>query len=375
MTSSALNQFSNLPPRETAGSSSSNRFDYQKNWSICHFLELHEDGQNYLVVFDHHEDIVVFNHGRTPDSACFYQVKSKKSGKWTIANLAKCTNKDHESSILRKLYKNYENFPDFTVKLAFISNQGLSTKDNKSGKKAVFSELCFSEMHADEKSICAYALEAENKSHSNLSGLNLFEFERTLLTIEDHVNQTKGKLSDFFEKQFPYETVNIGLAYRAVFDEVRRKTNFENTGVRSHSLIKEKSLSKEEFDNMLAVMVGQRSNAQLWSDACSILLNEGCNGLTLKNIRKAWNQVLVDEMNSSNEQFIDVSELVQSTVNIAAQSGNSTIISLAAEIVEKLDPAESAVFDTVKIAAMICREITRNEPLQEISSESEEQKP
>lgn len=375
VTTDILNQFSALPPRETAGSSSSNRFDFQKNWSICHFLELHEDGQDYLVVFDHHEDIVVFNHGAVPDSACFYQVKSKKSGNWTIASLAKCNGEDHDSSILRKLYTNYERFPGFTVKLALISNQRLSAKDKNSGKKSVVSNLCFDDIHVDEKAICSHALERKNKSHSDLSGLKLFEFERTLLTIDDHIAQTKGKLAEFFESLFPTETIKIGLAYRAIFDEVRRKTNFEITGSPQHSAIALKSLSKDEFNEMLAVMIGQRSNAQLWSDASQILLNEGCNGLVLKGIRNAWNQVIIDEMDSNNEQFQKVSKLVRSIVDRKAGSSSTTILSLADEITEELSVAETRLFDAVKISAMICREVTKNEPIQKINSETEEQEP
>ncbi|MDF3918653.1 dsDNA nuclease domain-containing protein [Salinicola salarius] len=366
MTSDILTQFSALPPRETAGSSSSNRFDYQKNWSICHFLELHQDGKDYLVVFDHHEDTVVFDHRTTPDSACFYQVKSKKSGSWTIARLAKCKGEDHESSILRKIYSNYECFPEFAVRLAFISNQGISTKDRRSGKKVVVSRLRFDEMHLDEKTICSSALESKHKSYSDLSGLRLFEFERTLLTIEDHVAQTKGKLSEFFENLFPTETINIGLAYKTIFDEVRRKTNFEHAESAGHYPIVNKSLSKDRFNEMLSVMVGQRSNGQRWSDASQILLNEGCNGLALKGIKNAWNQIIIEEMDSGNEQFQEFSKLVRSVVESKTGSGDVTIIALAKEIREELSTTESWLFDVSKIAAMICREVTKDEQLQEV---------
>lgn len=372
MTSHALDQFSSLPPRETSGSSSSNRFDYQKNWSICHFLELHQDGKDYLVVFDHHEDIVVFNHGTAPDSACFYQVKSKNSGNWTIASLAKCKGDDHESSILRKLYSNYERFPEFTLKLAFISNQRLSVKDKESGKKSIVSSSCFDDMHNDDKSACSNALEAKRKKFSNLSGLKLFEFERTLLTVDDHVNQTKGKISDFFEHQFPTETVNVGLAYRVIFDEVRRKTNFEHTESLPKNVLEQKSLSRKQFQSMLAVMVGQRSNAERWVDASQILLNEGCNGLSLRSIRNAWNQQIIYEMDSSNEQFLAVFEIVKSKVDGEDFDSGTTILSLANKIFGNLEPTESEVFDTAAVAAMICREVTRNEPLQEASAKPEE---
>lgn len=227
-------------------------------------------------------------------------------------------------------------------------------------------------MHNDDKSACSNALEAKRKKFSNLSGLKLFEFERTLLTVDDHVNQTKGKISDFFEHQFPAETVNVGLAYRVIFDEVRRKTNFEHTESLPKNVLEQKSLSRKQFQSMLAVMVGQRSNAERWVDASQILLNEGCNGLSLRSIRNAWNQQIIYEMDSSNEQFLAVFEIVKSKVDGEDFDSGTTILSLANKIFGNLEPTESEVFDTAAVAAMICREVTRNEPLQEASAKPEE---
>jgi hypothetical protein len=370
-----LSQFSEIAPRETAGARSSNRFDYQKNWSICHFLELHQDDQDYLIVFDHHEDIVVFNHSISPDSACFYQVKSKKSGNWTIYSLAKCKEGDHDSSILRKLYMNFENFPNFTLKMAFVSNQGLNAKNKISGKRSVVKYLRFHGMHINDKKVCANALEKKNKSFSNLSGLKLFEFQCTPLALEDHAAHTKGRLTEFFEDQFPAETINIALAYRTIFDEVKRKTNFENSAHSQLDVIKEKSLSKREFNGMLAVIVNQRGNAERWSDAHQILLKEDCNSLKLMKIRDAWNRAIIDEMDPRNEQFLKVSRAVRLKIENEHGNDSVTILSLSKAIVEELGTTERVLFDVHRVAAMVCREVTKNESLQEANSGVEGQEP
>ena len=373
MTSDVLSQFSSFKPRETAGSSSSNRFDYQKNWSICHFLNLHETGKDFLIIFDHHEDIVTFNHSLKPDSACFYQIKSKKSGSWTVSSLAKCKDGQHDSSILRKLYTNYENFSGFAIKLAFISNQFLSIKDKGSGKKSLVSYHCFEHMHVDEKEKFSRSIEKKEKQFSDLFGLNLFEFEKSSLVLEDHVVHTKGRLAEFFENNFPSETINIGLAYKTIFDEVKRKTNFEHMDHPQDNVLTRKGLSKQRFDEMLTTIVGQRSNSELWVEASQMLLAEKCNALMLKGIKKAWDKVLVDEMNAANETFQKISRTVRIAVQEECGSQNITICSLAGLIISRLDETEKQLFDTLRIIAMICREVTRNEPLQEACEESEEQ--
>lgn len=43
---------------ELSGAVSSDAFDYQKDWAICKLIELHEQGSDYAVVFEYHEEII-----------------------------------------------------------------------------------------------------------------------------------------------------------------------------------------------------------------------------------------------------------------------------------------------------------------------------
>ena len=42
---------------DLSGAMASDRFTYQHTWALCHLLELHISGQDYVVIFDHHEDV------------------------------------------------------------------------------------------------------------------------------------------------------------------------------------------------------------------------------------------------------------------------------------------------------------------------------
>jgi hypothetical protein len=44
-------------PRDTSGSLAADRFEYQRNWALCELLRLHATGNDYVVTFDHHEDV------------------------------------------------------------------------------------------------------------------------------------------------------------------------------------------------------------------------------------------------------------------------------------------------------------------------------
>lgn len=86
-------------PRENAGARDSNRFDYQKNWTIVKLMELHTTGQDYLLAFEFHEDIAVFNSSADPTQVDFYQVKTNKDPQWKLTDFAK-TKKGKDDLIL-----------------------------------------------------------------------------------------------------------------------------------------------------------------------------------------------------------------------------------------------------------------------------------
>ena len=60
-TKTAVQQMIELAPDDNSGSSSSNRFAYQKNWALYKMLELEQLGRDYMIVMDYHEDVVIID--------------------------------------------------------------------------------------------------------------------------------------------------------------------------------------------------------------------------------------------------------------------------------------------------------------------------
>jgi hypothetical protein len=69
--------FLTVTPRENAGARSSDRSDYQKDWALCQLLRLHGSGSDYLIVFDLHDDILIFDSEANPTLISFYQSKRR----------------------------------------------------------------------------------------------------------------------------------------------------------------------------------------------------------------------------------------------------------------------------------------------------------
>jgi len=92
---SSLGQLASIQPRENAGASSSNRFEYQINWGLHRLLQLEDeedmkndkDDDGYVMILDYHDDIVVCNSDSGKDYIDFYQIKTRKNSNWGIRNL------------------------------------------------------------------------------------------------------------------------------------------------------------------------------------------------------------------------------------------------------------------------------------------------
>ena len=74
-------------PRESSGSSTANRFAYQRTWALCHLLELHERPDDYMLVMEFHDDVIVLDSATCPTAADFFQLKTLADKTWRLTSL------------------------------------------------------------------------------------------------------------------------------------------------------------------------------------------------------------------------------------------------------------------------------------------------
>ena len=92
---------------------------------------------HYTVAFEFHDDVLELDSLTRPTSITFYQVKTKATGTWTLANIsaspgAKALKKNSKPgdlppekklSFAAKMFDNFKRFPDHTDRLVFVTNQ------------------------------------------------------------------------------------------------------------------------------------------------------------------------------------------------------------------------------------------------------------
>lgn len=79
---SSLDKLASIHPKENAGASSSIRFEYQINWGLHRLLQLEKAHEDYVMILDYHDDIVICNSEKQEDYIDFYQIKTITYSRW-----------------------------------------------------------------------------------------------------------------------------------------------------------------------------------------------------------------------------------------------------------------------------------------------------
>src|ERR1700679_2698770 len=84
-----LKAVSSSKPREKSGARTMARYGFQVHASILKMLDLHQSGHDYRAVFDHFDDLMVFDKADQPENVDFYQIKSQSEGSWSLKDILK----------------------------------------------------------------------------------------------------------------------------------------------------------------------------------------------------------------------------------------------------------------------------------------------
>lgn len=289
-------------PRESSGGRSSNRFDFQKNWALTHLLELHDRGSNYVLLLEHHEDVAVLNCDKTPSSIDCFQVKTLDNGNWSLAALLsrKALNKGNSLSILGKLYDNCRVFDPYTRSLNIVSNAGFDLELKKGGS-------CSKHARVRVKDLCdahVTKITKQLKKEHNLSGnpnfASIAHLIVTDLALNDHSSHAQGRLVTFLENVRPNKAYPVGALYRALFEEIKRRTNYERTGLDFGALIEKKGISRAYFDNLLRELPEAKTFVTVWQTISAALQSGGTSYTTVLKLNGECRRYDAERMDRSN---------------------------------------------------------------------------
>ncbi|MEL7499733.1 MAG: DUF4297 domain-containing protein [Planctomycetota bacterium] len=307
-------QLVSVPPREVSGSTSSNRFDYQDDWALCKILACHQANANdFVLVLDFHDDVILLDSASDPTEARFFQVKTQKSGFWSVAKLIyRKSGKDKKklASILGKLVADYLAFPNATVGLVFVSNVYSNFKleaggDAKSKVQVKFSEIC-----SEDRTKFTDAMKTELPSEPTDDGLMLFEFECSELSLLGHADHTLGVVTNFLENHPEADTSVAAAFYRTLKGEISRRSKSEKIPGTFEELCKTRAVDRAGFESMLSAALGPQDKSAVVRNLRDRLNAENTHFGFVTTICNAASTLLLRRFDQTNRFYTEVEDVV-----------------------------------------------------------------
>lgn len=309
-------------PRENSGSRSSNRFDYQKDWAITKLIELHKSKEDYLLVMDYFDDVVVFDSSESPRNVSFFQVKTRGSN-WTINRmLERKRGKDGPLlSIVGKMYECKMQFPSHTLSLNFVTNAKFNVELKGKEKGADKETICFNDINDKELANIVKQIREEHLLDDDPEFLEITFYRKDNLSINDRETYVTGKLSRFLEELNPEGKFKISLVYKSLFDEVKRKNNYEGEIKDFESLAKHKGISKSYFSSIVSEFTKDDKVEKAWQMIQMQLNSEKVSMLEVMELSNAWDTYHLERMDLTN---LRLQELKNSVSKIVKKYGSET---------------------------------------------------
>jgi len=312
MTESLLIKFVKQPARERGGSRASNRLTYQTSWAFCLLLDLYSESNDFMLVLDYHDDVVVYDSSSGKETLKFYQIKTKSGKPWKLKELlSKSKNSTH--SIWGKMYAHKINFGDDAASINFICDGGIRVKKQGRDIDENHDHCSLSDFCWDGIKEVAIALQAEHKlDYSPLVDIETI-FRKDCLSVTENGTHAKGRFLEFLEKN-SIPTTEVSATFRALTQELQKRSNCEAAFTDTKELKVKKGFSRIEFADLLDKMK-KSSSADDWRHFEAQLVSEGLDFLKLKLWNRAWSTYLVERMDFSNESLLKAATIVKDVVD------------------------------------------------------------
>lgn len=312
-------------PREESGSDTARKYAFQNDVSLYLFIKrFNNDENNYVFLFDFHDDLAVLDDIESPKGIDFYQIKSKDKNNWTLGSLIK-KEKNATLSIIGKLYSNRIKFKEHVNSLNIVSNANFNIKllDPKRNSlllskiKAI--HLANGELVKIEK-----ALKAELSVTDPSDFKNLTSFKVTTVSNKDSMTHLVGYLGELINSINPNSNVNSALAYRQISNEIKRKAEqkiSDKSTSTFEEIIKIKGISKKEFLSFLTKAGLYKNTETEWAEIIQ-LLNNLFSFDEIKALKLEWKNLVAKEITLANNlTFIQLNKKISSLIEDKNTSG------------------------------------------------------
>lgn len=238
--------------KDNAGSTAKNRNNIEMLWGIKKLIEYHQNGNEYVAVFDCRCDVEFHLDGNLIE---FYQVKTRQDSgsNYTINDL--CGKLSKTKSIIGKLYALYSK--EHNIKLFLVSNKPLKEKNMVIVECGQKSFNCLPEKLLSK---LKETLKAEGFNIDNSDFKNIYYIHESI-SITNFEKEVAFSLVEFLESN----NYRINLKHKAFFNMIMVEVNnrakcefYENS---YNDILKKKGISRNDFNELIDIHSEQANNA------------------------------------------------------------------------------------------------------------------
>ena len=251
-------------------------------------LDLHQQGKEFIAVFDHHEDLVLFVGQGEESELSFYQVKSSSELAWTAKRLARRGPKGElPKSIIGKAYYNVTKFGPEIRRSTILSNRPFrATLATRTGQTLHNGELSMAELCIDDQEPLIKALDADFPGGFDKSHATILTFERIPFDLDSYRATVLGKIVTMLEELHPDFTACSIPFYAAMLTAVGECTGNKTKSATVEELRLRVALDRNDISRLIQrVQTRSKNLVEWWSSVDSELVANGNRALQVQRIK------------------------------------------------------------------------------------------
>lgn len=298
------------PQREIAGADSASRFDYQKDWAFCRMIRKHIEGEDYLVAFEYHDDVVFLAPSDTPSFAEFCQVKTSSSA--NPRRLSSLTSRPKgKDSILAKMVSNFQGVcAAHDVHVILVSNNAFEFSDK---------DICAKDIGEKFREKLLEKMKEEIPGFDPMK-IEHIHFKVTGVSLDAMRSYLNGEAMELFCEKFGEDHgLNVRTWIRLLQGEIARKNNFPSNKITTaDELVKMKCIDQPFVESTLAtIQEGTRKPVDV-NFILQLLSSSGWKQIDVMRLQKKIPQASSDFLNAANSEVEKLAEEIKSRICDAA---------------------------------------------------------
>ena len=347
-------------PSEIGGSVAANRFAYQNDWVVCRMVELYESGQDFTILCEWHDDVLILRHENDKECVSVVQVKTEKEKNcWTINKISKCkkTKNGNLPSIIEKILKNMRMVGEIDsvdeTDGHFVSNRPFSDAPDDPELSGCLPTCRF--RFADLSADVLEKIEGkmlDNELDLNKDSVDL-HFHESELSVRNHSDIAKGKLVDFIEGRYPHSSGRIKPAYTAIYSEVNKRATCEMKSFDRDKLKEHKAITRSDFENMIEEISKERCRDSI-DPVISWLQAEGVKFGSTISLREGLGIYVAKKLGNYEPFLKDVAQVAKEVLSeMDGESMLKDVIEGKAEVIKRFKQEYIGISNDVLLAGVV----------------------